>query len=189
MADSNNHTAQYFTGAYKTRIGHLANFSTVEGVQNNNYYTINERRRRVNENLPQLDEFNEIKLGNIIKDRDIGEPWLLCSRHERSEPVETALYSARIMQYGTEKFTVKAYTGRKAKKKWRRDFLRCSIDWRRDIPLFGYNKSSIPLLIFHGGVPADGILLILSDKSQSSFQLHILMLKSQRIGYGSILQY
>ncbi|KAF9262413.1 hypothetical protein L218DRAFT_403532 [Marasmius fiardii PR-910] len=65
--------------------------------------------------------------------------------------IETVIYTAMIIPFGNERFTVKAYSGgRKAKKKWRRDFLRCSNDWRRDIPLFGYSKSSVPLLIFHG---------------------------------------
>ncbi|KAF9262396.1 hypothetical protein L218DRAFT_402293 [Marasmius fiardii PR-910] len=154
MVDSNRSMMQYFPHASKVRIG-IGNFSAVEGAQTNNYYTINERRRRVGENLPLLDQFKEIMLGDIIKDRDIGEPWLLSSRHERLDPVETALYTAKIINFGDTKFTVKAYTGgRKAKKtlkkKWRRDFLSCSNDWRRDIPLFGYNQSSIPLLIFHG---------------------------------------
>ncbi|KAF9262417.1 hypothetical protein L218DRAFT_403684 [Marasmius fiardii PR-910] len=88
--------------------------------------------------------------GNIIKDKDIGEPWLLCSRGT-GETIETVIYTAMIIPFGNKIFTVKAYSGgRKARKKWRRDFLRCSNDWRRDIPLFGYSKSLVPLLIFHG---------------------------------------
>ncbi|KAF9262052.1 hypothetical protein L218DRAFT_988539 [Marasmius fiardii PR-910] len=134
MTDSNHPMTQYFPHASKVRIG-IANFSTVEGVQNNYYYTINERRRRVNENLPRLGEFTEIKQGDILKDKDIGEPWSLSSRHERSGPVETALYTAKIINFGDTKFTVKAYTGgrkaKKAKKKWCQDFLSCCNDWRR----------------------------------------------------------
>ncbi|KAF9252432.1 hypothetical protein L218DRAFT_729930 [Marasmius fiardii PR-910] len=104
--------------------------------------------RGIRENLPRLEEFNEVKQGSIIKDKDIGEPWLLCSS---GETIETAIYTAMIIPFGSEMFTVRAYNGgRKARKKWRGDFLKCSNDWRRDIPLFGYSKSSVPLLIFHG---------------------------------------
>ncbi|KAF9262422.1 hypothetical protein L218DRAFT_988262 [Marasmius fiardii PR-910] len=128
-----------------------SHFTNIGGNQVNYYTTTRHARgrREIKESLPRLEEFNEVKQGNIIKDKDIGDPWPLCSREQTAE---TAVYTAKIVPFGNELFTVKAYSGgRKAKKKWRRDFLKCSNDWRRDIPLFGYSKSSVPLLIFHGG--------------------------------------
>ncbi|KAG7085888.1 hypothetical protein E1B28_003422 [Marasmius oreades] len=53
-------------------------------------------------------------------------------------------------RFGDNKFTVKTYRGPNAMKEWRRDFLRISKDWCGVVPLFGYSKSSVPLLIFHG---------------------------------------
>ncbi|KAF9260713.1 hypothetical protein L218DRAFT_962293 [Marasmius fiardii PR-910] len=139
---------EIFTGATGATINnsHLSNI----GRDQVNYYMTHARpggRREIRENLPRLEEFNEVKQGNIIKDKDIGESWLLYSS---GETIETAVYTAKIVSFGNEIFTVKAYRGgQKAKKKWRRDFLKCSNDWLRDIPLFGYSKS-VPLLIFHG---------------------------------------
>ncbi|KAF9262436.1 hypothetical protein L218DRAFT_929285 [Marasmius fiardii PR-910] len=140
---------EILTGSTEVTVN-KSHFSSV-GRDQINYYTTHQhsvQARWRRENLPWLEEFNEVKQGNILKDKDIGEPWLLCSREGSAE---AAIYTAKIIQFGAERFTVKAYSGgRKAKKKWRRDFLKCSNDWRRDIPLFGYNKSSVPLLIFHG---------------------------------------
>ncbi|KAF9262415.1 hypothetical protein L218DRAFT_1077933 [Marasmius fiardii PR-910] len=151
MTDSNHPTTRMEVLANATKVTiSKSPFSNV-GRDQYNSCTIHQhpqRRREIRENLPRLEEFNEVKQGSIIKDKDIGEPWLLCSS---GETIATAVYTAMIIPFGSEMFTVRAYNGgRKARKKWRGDFLKCSNDWRRDIPLFGYSKSSVPLLIFHG---------------------------------------
>ncbi|KAF9262420.1 hypothetical protein L218DRAFT_404078 [Marasmius fiardii PR-910] len=145
-------SVEVFTGATGVTVNN-SHFSNV-GRDQYNGCTIHQDlarargRREFRENLPRLEEYSEVKQGNIIKDKDIGEPWLLCSR---GETTEAAVYTAKIIPFSNESFTVKAYSGGpKVRKKWRRDFLKCSNDWLRDIPLFGHSKSSVPLLIFHG---------------------------------------
>ncbi|KAF9262556.1 hypothetical protein L218DRAFT_390290 [Marasmius fiardii PR-910] len=151
-AISNRIAMKCFAGASKVKIG-LGNFSNVEGDQHNNYYNYygTDKKSRVGENLPRLEEFNEIKMGNILKVGDIGRPWP--RGPSAGEVTVEAAFTAEIIPHGPQKkFTVKTYHGGKAKKAWRQDFLRCSdSDWRREVPLFGYSKSeSVPLLIFSG---------------------------------------
>ncbi|KAF9258065.1 hypothetical protein L218DRAFT_1067368 [Marasmius fiardii PR-910] len=102
--------------------------------------------------LPELDQFTEVKRGDIYKDSSgVCYSWRLCSNGK--DDTEAAVYHAELNidgPFAQKKFTVKTYHGRNAMEEWRRDFLRCSADWCRDIPLFGYNMSSIPLLIFCG---------------------------------------
>ncbi|KAF9261538.1 hypothetical protein L218DRAFT_961299 [Marasmius fiardii PR-910] len=105
--------------------------------------------------LPETSQFSEVKRGDIYKDPSgVCYSWRLHSNGE--DDTEAAVYHAELNiagPFGQKKFTVKTYRGRNAMKEWRRDFLRCSDseDWCRDIPLFGYNTSSVPLLIFRGG--------------------------------------
>ncbi|KAF9254525.1 hypothetical protein L218DRAFT_1009580 [Marasmius fiardii PR-910] len=104
--------------------------------------------------LPELDQFTEVKRGDIHK---YSSDVFYCSRQkwqwEDGDDTEAAVYHAELNIVGSfaqKKFTVKTYRGRNAMEEWRRDFLSCSADWCRDVPLFGYNMSSIPLLIFCG---------------------------------------
>ncbi|KAG7090047.1 hypothetical protein E1B28_011666 [Marasmius oreades] len=142
---------EILTGASKVKIGR-GNFSSVGRDQFN--YTIvqtRDKRTKVARGLPELSEFTEIKRGDIYKDKDVCYSWQLCSNGK--ENTEAAVYIAQIMiggRFGESKFTVKTYHGRNATKEWSRDFSRCSKDWLRDVPLFGYNKSSVPSLIFCG---------------------------------------
>ncbi|KAF9261558.1 hypothetical protein L218DRAFT_1001601 [Marasmius fiardii PR-910] len=110
------------------------------------------RKDKIGMHLPELSQFSEIKRGDIYKDSSgVCYSWRLCSNGK--DDTEAAVYHAELNitgPFGQKKFTVKTYRGRNAKKEWRRDFLRCSEDWCRDIPLFGYNTSSVPLLIFCG---------------------------------------
>ncbi|KAF9261556.1 hypothetical protein L218DRAFT_988850 [Marasmius fiardii PR-910] len=109
---------------------------------------------KIGMHLPELSQFSEIKRGDIYKDSSgVCYSWRLCSNGKGD--TEAAVYHAELNiagPFGQKKFTVKTYRGRNAKKEWRQDFLRCSDseDWCRDIPLFGYNTSSVPLLIFCG---------------------------------------
>ncbi|KAF9261540.1 hypothetical protein L218DRAFT_1001577 [Marasmius fiardii PR-910] len=109
-------------------------------------------KRNKNLNLPQLSEFTEVKRGNIYKDSSgVCYSWRLCSNGK--DNTEAAVYHAELNiagPFGQKNFTVKTYRGRNAMKEWSRDFLRCSGDWCRDISLFGYSASSVPLLIFCG---------------------------------------
>ncbi|KAF9262506.1 hypothetical protein L218DRAFT_408357 [Marasmius fiardii PR-910] len=130
-----------------------SHFSNVGRDQNNYYHIVQNggKKKKINRGLPELSEFTEVKRGDIYKDKDICYSWRLCSNGK--DDTEAAVYHAQIMvagRFGDSKFTVKTYHGRNGKKEWRRDFLRCSRDWHGDIPLFGYNRSSVPLLIFHG---------------------------------------
>ncbi|KAF9261555.1 hypothetical protein L218DRAFT_491145 [Marasmius fiardii PR-910] len=109
---------------------------------------------KIGMHLPELSQFSEIKRGDIYKDSSgVCYSWRLCSNGK--DDTEAAVYRAELNitgPFGQKKFTVKTYRGRNAMKEWRRDFLRCSDpeDWCRDIPLFGYSASSVPLLIFCG---------------------------------------
>ncbi|KAG7090108.1 hypothetical protein E1B28_011720 [Marasmius oreades] len=144
-----------FTGASKVKIGN-ANFSSVGRDQYNDctiHQAIVETRvkKKINEDLRDLSQFTEIKRGDIYKNKDVCYSWRLCSNGK--DDTEAAVYIAQIMiagRLGDSKFTVKTYRGRNAAREWRRDFSRCSKDWLRDIPLFGYNQSSVPSLIFCG---------------------------------------
>ncbi|KAF9257436.1 hypothetical protein L218DRAFT_1006184 [Marasmius fiardii PR-910] len=113
--------------------------------------TIVEKRAKIHRGLPELSEFTEVKRGDIYKHGNVCYSWRLCSNGK--DDTEAAVYHAEINivgPFGQKKFTVKTYHGQNGKKEWRRDFLRCSRDWHGDIPLFGYNMSSVPLLIFYG---------------------------------------
>ncbi|KAF9254897.1 hypothetical protein L218DRAFT_1082112 [Marasmius fiardii PR-910] len=131
-----------------------SHFSNVGRDQNNCYQTIVQnggKKRKTNRGLPELSEFTEVKRGDIYKHGNVCYSWRLGSNGK--DDTEAAVYTAQIMITGCfwdSKFTVKTYHGRNGKKEWQRDFLRCSGDWHGSIPLFGYNKSSVPLLIFHG---------------------------------------
>ncbi|KAF9262482.1 hypothetical protein L218DRAFT_1077979 [Marasmius fiardii PR-910] len=144
---------EVLTGATGTNIKN-SHFWNVGRDQNNYYQTIVQnggKKRKINRDPPELSQFTEIKWGNIYKDKDVCYSWRLCSNGK--DDTEAAVYTAQIMisgHFGDSKYTVKTYHGRNGKKEWRRDFQRCSGDWHRDIPLFGYNKSSVPSLIFHG---------------------------------------
>ncbi|KAG7090018.1 hypothetical protein E1B28_011639 [Marasmius oreades] len=143
---------EVLTGASKVNIGR-GNFSNIGRDQFNDCTIIQtrEKRTKVGRDLPGLSEYTEIKRGDIYKDNDVCYSWQLCSNG--NDDTEAAVYVARIMiggQFGQNRYTVKTYRGRNAKKEWRRDFSRCSEDWLRNIPLFGYNKSSVPSLIFCG---------------------------------------
>ncbi|KAF9256253.1 hypothetical protein L218DRAFT_1007599 [Marasmius fiardii PR-910] len=131
-----------------------SHFSNVGRDQYNDctiHQTIVEKRAKIHRGLPEFSEFSEVKRGDIYKDKDICYSWRLCSNGK--DDTEAAVYTAQIMiagRFGDSKFTVKTYDGQNGKKEWRRDFLKCSRDSHGDVPLFGYNKSSVPLLIFHG---------------------------------------
>ncbi|KAG7090254.1 hypothetical protein E1B28_011851 [Marasmius oreades] len=97
-------------------------------------------------------QFTEIKRGDIYKTKDgVFYSWNLCSNGK--DDTEAAVYHAELNitgSFGQKKFTVKTYHGRNAMKEWRRDFAQCSKDLLRDVPLFGFNKSAVPSLIFCG---------------------------------------
>ncbi|KAG7090090.1 hypothetical protein E1B28_011707 [Marasmius oreades] len=147
---------EIFSGASKVKIG-KANFSTI-GRDQYNDYTVHQtivqtggKKKKSDNDLPELSEFTEIKRGDIYKSKDAGYSWQLCSNGK--DDTEAAVYHAEINvtgSFGQKTFTVKTYRGRNAMKQWRRDFLRCSKDWLGDVALFGYNKSSVPSLIFCG---------------------------------------
>ncbi|KAF9260707.1 hypothetical protein L218DRAFT_962280 [Marasmius fiardii PR-910] len=130
-------------------------FSSV-GRDQNNYFTadyriLQKKRRRLGKDIPELSEFTEIKRGDIYKSKDVYYAQQLSSN--RKDMTEAAVYHAEIHTAGSlgqGKFTIKTYRGQNAMKDWRHDFLICSKDWCRNVPLFGYNKESVPLLIFHG---------------------------------------
>ncbi|KAG7090046.1 hypothetical protein E1B28_011665 [Marasmius oreades] len=143
---------EILTGASKVKI-RRGNFSSVRRDQFNNCTIVQTRdkRTKVDRHLPELSEFTEIKRGDIVKDKDVCYSWQLCSN--RKDDTAACVYIAQIMisgQFGESKYTVKTFHGRNAIKEWGRDFSRCSRDWHGDIPLFGYNKSSVPSLIFCG---------------------------------------
>ncbi|KAF9254895.1 hypothetical protein L218DRAFT_1082111 [Marasmius fiardii PR-910] len=144
---------EVLSGATRINIDR-SHFSNVGRDQYNDctiHQTIVEKRAKIHRGLPEFSEFSEVKRGDIYKDKDVCYSWRLCSNGK--DDTEAAVYTAQIMiagRFGDSKFTVKTYHGRNGKKEWRRDFLRCSRDWHGDVPLFGYNKSSVPLLIFHG---------------------------------------
>ncbi|KAG7090095.1 hypothetical protein E1B28_011711 [Marasmius oreades] len=148
---------EVFTGASKVKIG-KGNFSNVGRDQNNYYTTHNNivqtrgKNKKVSRDLPELSEYTEIKRGDIYKSKDgVCYSWRLCSNGK--DDTEMAVYTAELNitgPFGQKKFTVKTYRGRSAMKEWRRDFSRCSKDWLRDVPLFGYDRSSVPSLIFCG---------------------------------------
>ncbi|KAG7086055.1 hypothetical protein E1B28_003575 [Marasmius oreades] len=141
---------EVLTGASKVKIGR-GNFSNIGGDQNNYYYMIDKARsgkRKISKDPLELSRFTEIKHGDIYKDKDVCH-----TTNGNNDATEAAVYYAEINingPFGQKKFTVKTYRGRNARKEWKRDFLRCSMDWCGDVPLFGYNTSSVPLLIFCG---------------------------------------
>ncbi|KAF9256066.1 hypothetical protein L218DRAFT_1007855 [Marasmius fiardii PR-910] len=147
---------EFLTGATGVKINQ-AHFSNI-GRDQHNYYAVQNpmfynrrKRRKVEADLIELSEFTEVKRGDIYKDKDVGNSWRL--RSNEKDATEAAVYLADIAipsRFRTNKFTVKTYRGRQAMKEWRRDFLRCSKDWRGNVPLYGYSRSSVPLLIFHG---------------------------------------
>ncbi|KAG7090213.1 hypothetical protein E1B28_011815 [Marasmius oreades] len=170
MTDSSGPTMEVLAGATGITIDR-SHFSNV-GRDQYNYYTTyqtivqpRERRRRIEKDTLELSQFTEIKHGDIYKDKDVCYSWRLCSNGK--DATEAAVYIAQIMiagSFGESKFTVKTYRGRNAMKEWRRDFRRSSKDWCGDVPLFGYNKSSVPLLIFHGElVPLSHVDVELGD--------------------------
>ncbi|KAG7090113.1 hypothetical protein E1B28_011724 [Marasmius oreades] len=147
---------EVFTGASKVKIG-KGNFSSV-GKNQYNYYTTHNnivqtrgKNKKVSRDLPELSEYTEIKRGDIYKSKDgVCYSWNLRSN---GKDTEMAVYTAELNitgPFGQKKFTVKTYRGRNAMKEWRHDFSQCSKDWLRDVPLFGYDRSSVPSLIFSG---------------------------------------
>ncbi|KAG7086228.1 hypothetical protein E1B28_002198 [Marasmius oreades] len=143
---------EVLTGASKAKIGR-GNFSNIGRDQIHNYTIVQTRdkRTKIDRGLPELSEFTEIKRGDIFKDKDICYSWKSYSNEKND--TEAAVYIAQIMiggRFGENKYTVKTYHGRHATREWRRDFSRCSKDWLRDVPLFGYNKSLVPSLILCG---------------------------------------
>ncbi|KAG7090107.1 hypothetical protein E1B28_011719 [Marasmius oreades] len=157
MLGSNHPTMEVLTGATGITMNR-SHFSNVGKDQYNDctvHQTIVQtrcRRKKFDRDLPELSEFTEIKRGDIYKNKDMCYSWRLCSNGK--DNTEAAVYHAEVnitgSEFGQKKFTVKTYRGRNAMKEWRRDFTRCSKDWLRDVPLFGYNKSSVPSLIFCG---------------------------------------
>ncbi|KAF9261832.1 hypothetical protein L218DRAFT_988702 [Marasmius fiardii PR-910] len=152
---SNRLTMDVLTGATGINI-ERSQFSNVGKNQYNDctiHQTIIEKRAKIiNRDLPGLSEFTEVKWGDIYKDKDVCYSWRLCS-NAKLDNTEAAVFHAEINivgSFGQKKYTVKTYHGRNGKKEWRRDLLRCSGDWHRDIPLFGYTRSSVPSLIFYG---------------------------------------
>ncbi|KAF9261560.1 hypothetical protein L218DRAFT_491352 [Marasmius fiardii PR-910] len=140
---------------------HGGSFSNVGRDQYNHYtvqqtivHTQQRKDLEVGIHLPELSEFTEVKRGDIYKNPNgVCYSWRLCSNGK--DNTEAAVYHAELNiagPFGQKKFTVKTYRGRNAMKEWRRDFLRCSDseDWCRDIPLFGYSMTSVPLLILCG---------------------------------------
>ncbi|KAG7090100.1 hypothetical protein E1B28_011714 [Marasmius oreades] len=156
MTDPNRPKMEVFTSASKVKIGN-GNFSSV-GRDQYNYTTHNnivqtrDKKRKIGRGFPELSEFTEIKRGDVYKSKDgVCYSWNLCSNEK--DDTEMAVYTAELNitgPFGQKKFTVKTYRGRNAMKEWRRDFSRCSKDWLRDVPLFGYDRSSVPSLIFCG---------------------------------------
>ncbi|KAF9261523.1 hypothetical protein L218DRAFT_489324 [Marasmius fiardii PR-910] len=126
-------------------------------VQQTIVHTRHKKDFKTRMHLPELSQFSEVKRGDIYKDPSgVCYSWRLCSNGK--DDTEAAVYHAELNitgPFGQKKFTVKTYRGRNAMKEWRRDFLRCSDseDWCRDIPLFGYNSSAVPLLIFCELIP------------------------------------
>ncbi|KAF9262446.1 hypothetical protein L218DRAFT_405676 [Marasmius fiardii PR-910] len=143
---------EVLTGSTGTNIkgGH---FSNVGGDQNNYYQTNVQnggKKGKTNRDLPELSEFTEVKRGDIYKYGNSCYSWRFYSN---GKDTEAAIYHAEINivgPFGQKKYTIKTYHGRSGRKEWRREFLRCSRDWHGDVPLFGYNKSSVPSLIFYG---------------------------------------
>ncbi|KAF9262469.1 hypothetical protein L218DRAFT_406923 [Marasmius fiardii PR-910] len=150
MTNSTSPAMQILAGASGVLINQ-SHFSNIEGNQYNYYMTdkTQSKKKTITGDLLELSEFTQVKRGDIYKDRDVCYSWRLCSNGK--DETEAAVYYAEINiagSFGQKKFTVKAYHGRNAKKEWRRDFLRCSTN--EDVPLFGYNQSSVPSLIFYG---------------------------------------
>ncbi|KAF9257763.1 hypothetical protein L218DRAFT_990917 [Marasmius fiardii PR-910] len=123
-------------------------------VQQNFVHTPQKKDLNIRMDLPELDQFTEVKRGDI---HQYSSDVFYCSWQkwpwEDKDDTEAAVYHAELNIVGPfaqKKVTVKTYRGRNAMEEWRRDFLSCSTDWRGDIPLFGYNMSSIPSLIFCG---------------------------------------
>ncbi|KAF9257388.1 hypothetical protein L218DRAFT_1006252 [Marasmius fiardii PR-910] len=115
--------------------------------------TIVEKGEKIYRGLLELSEFTEVKRGDIHKHGNMCYSWRLCSNGK--DDTEAAVYHAEIIivgPFGQKKYTVKTYHGQNRKREWRQDLVRCSRDWHGDVLLFGYNKSSVPLLIFYGGM-------------------------------------
>ncbi|KAF9266030.1 hypothetical protein L218DRAFT_997373 [Marasmius fiardii PR-910] len=131
-----------------------SNFSNIGRDQNNNYTTFkakniifqNHRVQRVAKHVKELElsEYTEVKRGDIYRIRDI---YYRASKNGAEEKED--IYIAEITSNSsTRKFMVKAFVGPLAQKRWRQAYLKFSHD--RNVNLYGYNKSSIPSLIFHG---------------------------------------
>ncbi|KAF9256226.1 hypothetical protein L218DRAFT_1027478 [Marasmius fiardii PR-910] len=156
-------------------------FSSVGRDQYNYYYGSQEggRKGKVTRGLHELSECTEVKRGDIYKDKDVCYSWQLCSNGK--DDTEAAVYTAQIMiagRFADNKFTVKTYHGQNGEKEWQRDFQRCSKDCHGDVPLFGYNKSSVPSLIFHGGRDLELIPIAhIEDQVELVVQMYFEVLK------------
>ncbi|KAF9266018.1 hypothetical protein L218DRAFT_130328 [Marasmius fiardii PR-910] len=147
---------EVFRGASGIRI-RRANFSNV-GRDQINYTTTHihntiihggQGRLARRANALELSEYTEVKRGDIDKIWDI---YYTKQHKSRTKGVEEDIYIAEItMDHSTghtRKLTVQTFYGPLAKKRWSREYSKFSRD--RNVRLFGYNKSSIPSLIFHG---------------------------------------
>ncbi|KAG7097631.1 hypothetical protein E1B28_004963 [Marasmius oreades] len=142
-----------FVGTYGVSIeGGAHNY--VQGSQTINYTT--QVIQQEEEKRTVYDEFPEIRRGLIRRLRDFHREDLSMRwnyKLERSDVefrVEKTISTAEI--YGdSSRFTVVAYKGQDAEKAWKKDFQRFSeVTDSTNMQLFGINRSSVPLLLFHG---------------------------------------
>ncbi|KAG7097932.1 hypothetical protein E1B28_005243 [Marasmius oreades] len=145
----------FFQEAYQVSIGQ-GQFSAITGNQANNTYNhyIIERQKK---KRGKYDEFPNIQRGRVrrIKDLDHKESYgFFNSRLQKYEEfrVERTISTAKIHgDSSSSSFTVVSYKGQDAQKAWKKEFREFSEATNTTkMQLFGINRSSVPLLVFHG---------------------------------------
>ncbi|KAG7097919.1 hypothetical protein E1B28_005230 [Marasmius oreades] len=145
----------FFQEACQVSIGQ-GTFSAVTGNQINNIY--NQTVERQERKRTIYDEFLEIRRGSIVRLQDLARKdsftcWNSTSQECEIEfRVERTISTAKI--HGDSScFTVMSYKGQDAQKAWKKDFREFSETTNTTaMQLFGINRSSVPLLIFHGAL-------------------------------------
>ncbi|KAF9260547.1 hypothetical protein L218DRAFT_574401 [Marasmius fiardii PR-910] len=124
--------------------------SYIQGNQTINYTT------RIIQQKTIYDEFPNIRRGHVYKIRDLDHvdcilgPKIWLNKGVEFE-AERTISTAEI-HGSSSRFTVVSYKGKDADKAWEKEFRRWSENTDAvKMQLFGINRSSVPLLIFHRG--------------------------------------
>ncbi|KAG7097718.1 hypothetical protein E1B28_005041 [Marasmius oreades] len=145
----------FFQDACGVSIGQ-GTFNAVTGNQINHFYKEMAQQKKEH---TIYDEFYRIKLGAVHRIRDIHcenypRQWDVGIREqweERRFRVDRTICAAKIRGEQASGFTVVSYSGPEKDEAWKEDFQRFSKATNTTkMQLFGINRSSVPLLIFHG---------------------------------------